>query len=93
MPTFSVNPADLRTARTALDSLGKVDVDVTGLTATMHAVVLPEAAGLLQSVAEKASTQLCDIAKLMAALSDGLGAAARIYEAGERHVVHNMGGH
>ena len=53
MTSFTVNPSDLRTARTALNSLGHVDVDVTGLAATMHAVVLPEAAGLLQSVAER----------------------------------------
>lgn len=90
---FTVSPADLRRARTALDGLGRLHVDISGSTGVMHNVVLPEAAGLLQAVAEKASTYLNDVSKLVEALSAGLGAAAKAYEVADEQVAGSMGGH
>jgi hypothetical protein len=89
---FSVSPSDLRRARTALDGLGRLNVDVSAATGVMHDVVLPEAAGLLQAVAEKASKYLTDVGKLVEALSAGLGAAAKAYETADDHVAGSMGG-
>lgn len=55
--------------------------------------MLPEAAGLLQAVAEKANTYLIDVGKLVEALSAGLGAAVTAYESADAQVVGSMGGH
>lgn len=92
MTQFSVTPSDLRKARAALDRLGKLNVDVSSATLGMHAVVLPEAAGMLESVAEKASTYQSEIGKLMAALSTGLAAAAVAYEGTDKNVAGSFAG-